>query len=403
MHAMCTLPGNNTHPVTGSSDEALIGLAVPLLETILAGTGWRIAGQEHGRSVGPGHVAGLVIRLESGQVQTQLVIEAKARPRRSDVEALAEMARAGGDDDAAASVALFAPRITAAMARHLRELDIGYVDLSGACRLKACGLFIERLPPDKPPLAPGEHPVVERFLEGPSDGLTAGSILGVRPVKRHRVLRAMLSHPERKWHQSELAELTGTSIGSHVHLVVKVLQREHYADSEGKGPGKVVFLTRPGDLLDDWAVYWRETWDLVSRTAKRYLSLGPNTDANRSAIVEAAGELEADVGFTLTSGSDYYGSFLRDDVICVYYRGNVAPLAEACGFEQVQRGANVIILPVRDAGILYLPDSVRARLSTRISPSAGPVCPVQLYLDMRAAGGRYAEQAEALREREVGY
>ena len=26
-------------------------------------------------------------------------------------------------------------------------------------------------------------------------------------------------------------------------------------------------------------------------------------------------------------------------------------------------------------------------------PYAGPVCPVQLYLDMRAAGGRYAEQA----------
>ena len=385
------------------SHEALVGLAIPMLETILEGTGWRVTGRRHEQPLVSSHVADLVVRLTSGRVQTELVVGAKSRPRFSDARTLAEMLRAGGDDGRAGGVALFGPRITPAMARHLHERDIGYFDLSGACRLKAAGLFIERLPLDASPLAPGDYPEVESFLEGPDDGLTARSVFGVRPLKRHRVLRAMLSHPERKWHQSELAELTGTNVGSHVHLVVKVLQREHYADFEGKGPNKRIFLTRPADLLEDWAVYWRETWNLVWRTANRYLSLGPNAEVNRSVMVEATHGIGGRIGFTLTSGADYYRSLLRDDVVCAYFRGNGSRLAEACDFERVDRGANIVLLPVRDEGVFYLPEPAAEHLRTKVSAGAGPVCPVQLYLDMRAAGGRYAEQAEVLREREIGY
>jgi hypothetical protein len=372
-----------------------------MLETILQGTGWRVTGRQHEQPGASSHVADLIVRLTSARVQTELVVEARSRPRLSDARTLAEMARAVGGDTGAAAVALFAPRITPAMARHLRELDIGYFDLSGACRLKAEGLFIERLPLDASPLAPSDYPEVESLLEDPADGLTARSIFGVRPLKRHRVLRAMLSHAERKWHQSELAELTGTSVGSHVHLVVKVLQREHYADFEGKGPNKRIFLTRPADLLEDWAVHWRETWSLVWRTANRYLSLRPNAEVSRSVMVEATHGLGGRIGFTLTSGADYYRPLLRDDVVCAYYRGNASRLAEACDFERVDRGANIILLPVRDEGIFYLPEPASEHLRARVTAGAGPVCPVQLYLDMRAAGGRYAEQAEVLRE--IGY
>ena len=204
-------------------------------------------------------------------------------------------------------------------------------------------------------------------------------------------------------HQTELAAETGADVSSQVHQVVKFLEREHYADHEGRGPKKLVFLTRPGDLLDDWATHWRDSWSAAWRSADRYMSLDSSADSNHRTLVDAAERLGGRIAFTLTSGSDYFGSFLRDDVVCGYYQGNALQLAAACDLEPVEGGGNIVIFPVRDEGIFYLPEETRRRLREKVSGVAAPVCAVQLYLDMRAAGGRYAEQAQALRQAEMGY
>lgn len=62
---------------------------------------------------------------------------------------------------------------------------------------------------------------------------------------RHRALRVLLSYPNRKWHQNELAQEVDTDPGSHVNRVVRFLLQEHYADYDGRGPGKVISVTRP--------------------------------------------------------------------------------------------------------------------------------------------------------------
>ncbi len=388
---------------TGNRYRALADLIAPSLNAILEDTGWRIASQHPEQPVGPSHIADVVIELESEQGRAVLVVEAKASPNRADTEVLRQAAAYAEALGERTAFVLFAPRIPSALAARLRELRISYFDLSGGCRLKAPGLFIERLPTERAVLSPADYPNVRTFLGESAAGLTAKAILGIRPLKRHRVLRAMLSYPKRKWHQSELAQETDTDVSSHVHQVVKFLEREHYADHEGKGPNKLIFLTRPGDLLDDWSMHWRDSWNTAWRGADRYLSLGPNADANHQAIADAAQELGARIAFTLTSGSDYYGSFLRDDVVCGYYQGNVAQLARKCDLEPVDRGANIVIIPARDEGVFYLSQDARQRLGARASAAVGPVCPVQLYLDMRAAGGRHAEQAMALREADIGY
>lgn len=398
-----TNPEGSPSKSTGNRHKALADLAPPSLSAILEDTGWRIASQHPEKPVGPAHIADLVVELESEQGRAVLIVEAKANPNRADIEVLkqaAEYARALGERSA---FVLFAPRIPSPLATRLRELRISYFDLSGACRLRAPGLFVERLPAEHTVLSPADYPNVRGFLDESAAGLPAKAILGIRPLKRHRVLRAMLSYPKRRWHQSELAQETDTDVSSHVHQVVKFLEREHYADHEGKGPNKLVFLTRPGDLLDDWSMHWRDSWSTAWRTADRYLSLGPNADVNHQTIADAAQELGARAAFTLTSGSEYYGSFLRDDVVCAYYQGNVSQLAKRCDLESVDRGANIIILPARDDGIFYLSAELRERLGGKVSPAAAPVCAVQLYLDMRAAGGRHAEQAGVLRQAEIGY
>jgi len=64
---------------------------------------------------------------------------------------------------------------------------------------------------------------------------------------------------------------------------------------------------------------------------------------------------------------------------------------------------NVILLSARDKGLLYLPPNARESLHLPEQDGPQPVSPVQLYLDMRAAGGRHAEQAATLREEVLGY
>lgn len=387
----------------GSRRQALADLVAPSLRAVLEGTGWRIAGVGRQAPAGASRLPLLIVRLESGQVSAVLAVEASANPRPADVEVLRQAAQSGAAPGEGAAFVLFAPRVPSALAARLRELGLGYLDLSGACRLRAPGLYIERLPRESGVLSPAAHPGVEDLLGQSAAGLPAESVLGVRPLKRHRVLRAMLCYPDRKWHQSELAAETGTDVSSHVHQVVKFLEREHYADHEGRGPHKVVFLARPGDLLDDWSRYWRDLWGTAWRRAGRYLSLEPDADANQQALAQAARDLGGRLAFTLTTGSDYYGSFLRDDVVCAYYQGNASELVRQCDLEPVDRGENTIILSVRDEGVFYLPEGTARRLGQRASRAAAPVCPVQLYLDMRAAGGRYAEQAGALRQAEIGY
>ena len=51
---------------------------------------------------------------------------------------------------------------------------------------------------------------------------------------------------------SELAQEVGLDPAA-ANRVIQFLLEEHHADYEGKGPGKVVFLTHPGATLEMWA------------------------------------------------------------------------------------------------------------------------------------------------------
>ena len=230
-------------------------------------------------------------------------------------------------------------------------------------------------------------------MEKREEGPDAASVFGTRPVKRHRILRALLSFPDKKWHQNELAEEAGVSIYT-AHQVVTFLLDSHYADYSGEGPGKQIYLVRPGDLLDAWRIFWTDSWNTYLRDARGYISLAGNADQIRKELAGAAGAVGAEIGFTLSAGAGYYGSFMRDEQTHAYVVGDLDELADAADLEPVSRGANVLLMPARDEGLLYLPDEI----DVDGREGTGPVCPVQLYLDMYAAGGRYREQAEALRE-----
>jgi hypothetical protein len=120
-------------------------------------------------------------------------------------------------------------------------------------------------------------------------------------------------------------------------------------------------------------------------------------------LVAAAKASGGEVAFTLAAGANRFLPLLRDDTVHAWVCGDIVAVAQAADLTPVRRGANVILLPARDAGVLYLPENARQRLRLQGDDDPLPVSPVQLYLDMRAAGGRYAEQGIRLRDEVLGY
>ena len=382
---------------TQTSGVKLDQFAEAVLTRLLADTGWTLTAFTNKPALSSHVRCDHLAQLQSGHTQVRLYIETESNPRSGAIARKAELLRPVLQQrNGVTALAVFVQRVTPLLAKTLRELGLGYFDLYGTCYLRWPGLYIERRGRQKPLLSERRRPGLTELLR--DNGLSAGNIFGTRSWMRQRAVRGMLSYPDRKWHQTELAQEVGLDPAA-VNRVIQFLLEEHHADYEGKGPGKVVFLTHPGATLEMWAGYWTQSWSKLRKAQRGFYSLAMNTDELKRDLTQAAAQSGRRVGFTLSAGSDYFGSYMRDDQVCGYFGGDLQDLARAAQFDVVERGANVVLLPLRDEGLLYMPQ----HLDIDEEPYAGPVCPVQLYLDMRAAGGRYAEQAEALRKEVLRY
>lgn len=370
----------------------------PALGAALRDTDWQpVPGEPES-----GDVSRRMVEVRAGARSVVLAVEASSALGGRQLRQRAEASVRGTVQRAsrAAVPVLFLARVPQALASELRGAGLNYFDLYGGVYLRWPGLHLERLPqPD--PVVPGARALLEAEEKGRP--IEATGVFGTRPVLRHRVLRVLLSYPGRKWHQSEIAQEAEVDASSQVHDTVRLLQREGLADSEGAGPKKVVFLTRPGDLLEQWSRYWEDSWKQATRQAGLFFALSPDPAEVMNDLLEAASSIGAEIGFTLAAGANRFRPLLRDDTVHAWVVGDIARLARVADLEIVRRDPNVILLPARDRGLLYLPQNVRESLHLPEQDGPRPVSPVQLYLDMRAAGGRYAEQAATLREEVLGY
>ncbi len=363
----------------------------PVLRAALADTGWQIDAIRRGPAIGSAR-PDFSFALRSGECGTELIVEARNAPRPGQLRETASfIARQVAESAASgAGFAIMAPRITPALEDLLRELGVGYMDLQGKVLLKCRGLYVER--PGGEPLALPESAEVRPSALAGGGELTAESVFGLGSPKRHRVLRAILSYPGRDWHQTELAEEAAVSPYT-AHTVVSHLVGEHYADEEGAGPRKTVRLVRPETLLQTWSLYWRSVWRRQMTAASQYYSLAAGPDEIASELAAAASELGQGLAFTLATGAEAYGAYLRSEQVHAYVASAPDVLAEASDLEPVETG-NVVLMRAFDEGVFYRPAGVQTE------PVVGAV---QLYLDMTAAGGRYAEQAGDLIREEFGY
>ncbi len=185
----------------------------------------------------PGADALLELNVDGRQVV--FAVEFKLSPSLRDVERLA--ARGGSRPGL-----LIAPSLSEVLVQHCRERELSCLDLNGRQWIRATGVIVDRKPSQdrryRPTLLPPD---------------------AFQP-KSSRVVRALLSHPDRAWTQGELRERTGLSPGL-VSRLVRNLVKEGFVAQDNR----TIRVSRADALLDAWAA--RDDW--AKRTTVRQYSL----------------------------------------------------------------------------------------------------------------------------------
>ena len=310
----------------------------------------------------------LVARVSVGDAERTLLVEISnsGQPRHLR-EAIARFEEAG-IADADGQLLIAAPYISPRGMDICRRHGVGCVDLVGNGYLAFDGVYIERVTGEKP--ASRRRRTKDLFA----------------PVSS-RALRAMLEEPERVWRLAELAETAGVSLGQTYNVSEKLVDEDLARKSRRDG----LALTDPGALLD----IWREAYDVTA--ANEVLSFHTSErDPGRFMVQvgEAARSLGQRYAFTLHAGGSLVAPFVRFNDVHFYVGPDVSSWVEALGLRVVEFGGNIHLLQAYDDGVFY-------RL--RKPRGLAVVGNVQIYLDLYQYPARGREQAEHLREHEIGF
>lgn len=337
----------------------------------------RIEGAVKDRSTPQGQ-RDLVIKVRSAGGTRQLVVESKAsgEPRLAR-EAIATMRRYSKGQPKSYPV-LAAPYISPRTADLCREEEVGYVDLSGNCRLCFDEVYIER------------QGQTNKFAQ-------KRDLRKLYSPKASRVLRVLLNAPRKPWAVSALAREAEVSIGL-AWKVKELLADREWIDDDSKmvllsHPDKLttirrrvsprrVLLTRPEDLLADWA----RTYSYRQNKAHDYYSMKKPAQLE-PALAEACARRKVRYALTGFSAAERMAPMVRYQRVFAYVVDGVEALAQELGLKEVPSGANVTILEPYDDGVFY---------GARPFDNVQIVSPVQAYLDLFSNKGRGEEAAEAL-------
>ncbi len=252
-----------------------------------------------------------------------------------------------------------APYITPEGGKVCRDDNVSYFDLAGNCHISIGLIYIERtgIP----------NPFQKNVMAAPS-------LYGMRG---ERILRALLTDPQKAWKVTPLAKQTGVSAGT-VSTIRRMLLEREWAKDTPDG----ILLTQPEKLLRDWAQVW-------GRRAFRpfgYFTRLPLVQFEQQ-FAEFVRTQNHKAALTGAAGAWRYAPMTRYQRTQLYWDGEPDELAHALDLKKTDSGANVHILPPRDHGVFDFMETV---------DQVPVVCPVQLYLDLQRDPARGEEAAAHL-------
>ena len=300
----------------------------------------------------------LLVKLSVQGIEKELLIEIKSngQPRRAR-EAVNQLLRYQTVFPKAYGV-FVAPYISPTASEICIKEGIGYADLSGNCRLCFEQVFIEQ-------------------TGNPNAFAERRDLRSLYSPKAERVLRVLLSKPEKTWKMKALANEAGVSLGQ-VANVKKLLNDREWIQTDRSG----FSLVTPEQLLNEWA----ENYTYRKSGICNLYSLKSVPEIEVS-IAEVCRQRKLNYALTGFSGAARLAPAVRYQRVFVYIDEAEKDVVEQMNFKEVQSGANVSILTPYDEGVFY---GVLEVGGVKIAS------PIQIYLDLMGFRGRGEEAARVL-------
>lgn len=305
---------------------------------------------------------GFLVRVKTPAGSKDLIVELKSsgQPRIVRETAL-RLARTCQKRPSTYGV-IIAPYISSKAAEICIEENVGFIDLTGNCRVSFKGVYIERSGRPNSSIIRREH----RSLFS---------------QKATRVLRVLFEHPKKKWRIAGLAKEASVSLGQTFNVKNLLLDREMViVDDDG------LVLKDPDVLLGEWAAAhvphknWSEYFTLKAPA---------EFEVELAELCNKKGIPYALMGF---SAASRYAPMVRTNRAMAYVSGNVPATARELDLKAVTNGANVILALPSDEGVYY---------GTQEIDNIKIVSPLQAYLDLVGFRGRGDEAAQTILERKV--
>ena len=249
-----------------------------------------------------------------------------------------------------------APFISEKTGQMLRESGIGFVDFAGNCYISFEGVHIQK--------------------EGKKNPfLTKRKFKSLFRLKASRILRVLLSDPNRSWKIEQLAKEAQVSTG-HVYNIKEELLNREWAHFDNKG----LKLNEPESLLHEWCNEY-QTKD------KPYISfyslLAPSEFETR--LNMACNDLKVRYALSGLAAAFRLAPLVRYHRVTFYLEDKANELVKKMDLKSVTSGENVTVITPLDDGVFY--DLCRIGEISVVSP-------IQLYLDLNVLGDRGKEAAD---------
>ncbi len=250
-----------------------------------------------------------------------------------------------------------APYISPATAELTEQEDVGYVDLSGNCRLCFDRVYIRR------------EGQLNKFAE-------RRDLRSLYSPRAERILRVLLLEPKRAWRIEKLAVAAKVSLGQ-ASNVKKLLEDREWLRRDPDG----LSLNQPEKLLAEWA----QSYQYDRNVTRDFYSLDPLAIIeSKLAVAKDAGRDYALTGF---SAAARMAPMVRYQRASAYVTGDIQELAKRIGLKPVDSGANISLIEPYDDGVFTGAKEV---------DGARIVSPVQTYLDVLNFKARGQEAADAI-------